>query len=43
MNRGEIWEVAEPPPPRVRGGAHRVLLLSWDAAYRIRDHVTVAR
>ncbi|GAC1576382.1 MAG: hypothetical protein NVS3B18_10200 [Candidatus Dormibacteria bacterium] len=42
MNRGEVWEMAAPPPPRSRGGTHRVLLLSWDSAYQVRDRVTVA-
>ena len=42
MNRGEVWEMAAPPPPRRHGGTHRVLLLSWDSAYGIRDRVTVA-
>jgi mRNA interferase MazF len=34
--------MAAPPPPRRHGGTHRVLLLSWDSAYGIRDRVTVA-
>ena len=42
MNRGELWEMAAPPPPRSRTGTHRVLLLSWDSAYPVRDRVTVA-
>lgn len=42
MHRGEVWLAHRPPPPALRPTPHRVLLLSWDAAYRIRDRVTVA-
>jgi mRNA interferase MazF len=42
VNRGEVWEMADPPVPRRRGGTHRVVLLSWDSSYPIRDRVTVA-
>ncbi|HEV7465726.1 MAG TPA: type II toxin-antitoxin system PemK/MazF family toxin [Candidatus Dormibacteraeota bacterium] len=42
MQRGEVWWATVAPPPVRDPTPHAVLLLSWDAAHRFRDRITVA-